>query len=893
MSNEKVVLRHRIPVIMPLFNALEYTKQAVDTLKKNTHANMYEVIFVDNGSTDGTKDYLKQLVQDDPEHFRVITNETNLGFAGGMNTGLRAISTFDWEYVVLVNNDLLFSQNWLYQLLQCMQFSGYKNLGAVGPVSNAAGGTQGVQVGYKTIGEFDKYAQDWHQAHANQWAPAARLVGLCLLMSREYVNAVGEFDERFIGGMWEDNDLALRGYLKGFRSAVDQSTLLHHYMNKTFQTNNMDASGLFHSNRQRYVDKWAAIDSPFEDMAVANANARIRLTGKETAKLSDGRTKKFVVAACRVKDGARYLPRVLERISTFADEIVVSVSKLTTDNTKEICGQFPKVVLVGDDVDDVKGYAEADSRNLVLDMAYSRHPDWIWLFDHDEMPATTINTEIERLTNPENPETMLWTFPIIQLWNDDNTRRVDGLWGKFWQGRMFRALPGLRIEGTGSLIHVGSHPSFAAEHWGTSLVKILHYGNVDPAERAKKYERYTKIDTEKNLDMVLGQWKDYYWKLYYGDPAPAAEVTEFKSRGGVWRTMADPLDWSRPPYGSFFARDAYRHVNDERAAKFVPFDEDHRISLCMLIHNEGEMVARCLEGARDYVDEIICVDTGCTDNTPNFARQIGARVYPFKWTDNFSEARNFSLSLATGDWILRLDPDEQLPPESLPHLPKMIREASVEGWIFPIVNWLEHPGQTQNAQWALSETCRLFKNNYPKVRYAGIVHEELDDSFIEMRKEREAAFLASGGTKEEAEKATFLDIRRAPCQLWHFGYLRGQTVLDNKFKYYYGLGNKQIEERPDDPRAWFTTGVHALHVGDYEEAINRYKKALELNPKDHMAMNDIGVLLWTCGRLDQAEKYFKLAMESMGKDVHENHKQRVEKNLQTVRRTILSMMLFR
>src|SRR5665213_564424 len=207
--NNKVVLKKRIPIIIPLFNAVEYTKQAVETLKRNTHANLYEVIFVDNGSTDGTKDFLKQLIQDDPEHFRVVTNETNLGFAGGMNTGLRAIATLDWEYVTLANNDLLFSQNWLYQLLECMQFSNIPNLGAVGPVSNAAGGTQGVAVGYKTIGEFDKWAQEWHQVHQRQWVPAARLVGLCLLMTRKFVDTVGEFDERFVGGMWEDNELCV------------------------------------------------------------------------------------------------------------------------------------------------------------------------------------------------------------------------------------------------------------------------------------------------------------------------------------------------------------------------------------------------------------------------------------------------------------------------------------------------------------------------------------------------------------------------------------------------------------------------------------------------------------------------------------------------------------
>ena len=166
IETPKVILQSRVPIIIPLFNAVEYTKQAVETIKRNTHANMYEVIFVDNGSTDGTKDFLKQLVQDDPEHFRVVTNETNLGFAGGVNSGLRAIAPFKWQYTCIANNDLLFTPNWLYQLLECIQFANLPNLGAVGPVSNAAGGSQGVAVGYKNpTTELDQWASGWHQAH--------------------------------------------------------------------------------------------------------------------------------------------------------------------------------------------------------------------------------------------------------------------------------------------------------------------------------------------------------------------------------------------------------------------------------------------------------------------------------------------------------------------------------------------------------------------------------------------------------------------------------------------------------------------------------------------------------------------------------------------------------
>lgn len=886
MDKNTVVVQQRIPIVIPLFNAVEYTKKAVESLKKNTHENLYEVIFVDNGSTDGTKDYLKQLVQDDPEHYRVITNEVNKGFSGGVNTGLQAISSFNWEYVCVANSDLIFTPNWLVQLVECAQTNRFDNIGMVAPVSNAAGGTQGISVNYKTEEEIHTWATSHHQLNKNNYTMEARLVGLCLLITRKLFDSIGYFDERFLGGMWEDNDYSLRARLAGFKLVCDRSTMLHHFFHKSFQGNKLNSSELFHSNKNRYYDKWSSDESIYERLAVANAKAR-GITDIESLRQADGRIKKFIVGACRVKDGAEHIGRMLERVSEFADEIVVLVSKLTTDNTKEICSKYPKVVLLEDDNDDGE-HVEVDSRNRLLEMAYSRHPDWIWNCDHDEVPSKFLVKNVHKLTNPNNPEIMLWTFPIIQLWNTESQQRMDGVWGRFWQGRMFRALPGLKIE-SDKKIHCGSHPIFPAENCGTSLYKISHYGNVDPKYRKSKYDRYTQIDKEKDLNMVLGAWKDYYWRLYYGQPNQE-NVTAFT---GHWSVIPDPKDWSLPKYGQFFDRDAYRHVYEELGARFVPYSDDTAVSLVMLVHNEGGFVSKCIESARGVVDEVICIDTGCTDTTPDLAEQLGAEVHKFQWNNNFSDARNFSLSKASGDWILRLDPDETLPPESAIQIPTMIRESNVDGYIFPIMNWLENPNEKSDAQWALSETCRLFRNRYPSIRYTGLVHEELDDSFEALKDKRKLALKAQGLSDAEIEaKNPLLDIRRSPMSIWHYGYLRGQQFLDKKFEYYCALGNAQIKADPNDVRPYFTTAVHYLHVGDYEKAINNYKKVIELEPAHHMAYNDMGVIYWMQGRLDLAEQCFRKALGCMNEHVNVYHKNRATKNLEKVKTQVLALCLF-
>ncbi len=90
------------------------------------------------------------------------------------------------------------------------------------------------------------------------------------------------------------------------------------------------------------------------------------------------------------------------------------------------------------------------------------------------------------------------------------------------------------------------------------------------------------------------------------------------------------------------------------------------LSLCMIVKNEEENIGRCLASVKPVVDEMIVVDTGSTDRTIDIAKAFGAQVYDFEWTNNFAEARNFSLSKAAGDWILVLDADEVI--SSLDHV---------------------------------------------------------------------------------------------------------------------------------------------------------------------------------------------------------------------------------
>ncbi|GAA0177565.1 glycosyltransferase [Clostridium sediminicola] len=95
------------------------------------------------------------------------------------------------------------------------------------------------------------------------------------------------------------------------------------------------------------------------------------------------------------------------------------------------------------------------------------------------------------------------------------------------------------------------------------------------------------------------------------------------------------------------------------------------ISLCMIVKDEEKVIGRCLECIKDIVDEIVIVDTGSTDKTIDIVSKYNAKLYHFKWIDNFSEARNFAFDQATKDFIMWLDADDILLDEDIIKLKKM------------------------------------------------------------------------------------------------------------------------------------------------------------------------------------------------------------------------------
>jgi tetratricopeptide (TPR) repeat protein len=141
------------------------------------------------------------------------------------------------------------------------------------------------------------------------------------------------------------------------------------------------------------------------------------------------------------------------------------------------------------------------------------------------------------------------------------------------------------------------------------------------------------------------------------------------------------------------------------------------LSFCTIVKNEAANLSRCLDSVKPYVDELVIVDTGSTDNTIAIAQQYGAKIGTFEWCNDFAAARNEALSMVTGDWVLVLDADEEL----------VVKDPQFRRYLIsgaPAIYGLNRLDLFEVEDIASSVHPRLFQK-LPGIHYVGRYHEQL------------------------------------------------------------------------------------------------------------------------------------------------------------------------
>ena len=193
-----------VSLVIPVYNQLDYTKQCLESIARCTEPP-YELIIVDNASTDGTQDFLRGVKA------TVITNPRNLGCAKAWNQGVRASHG---DIVAILNNDIVVMKGWIKGLVKFME---QEDHGIVSPAARE---------GYLNY-DLDAYAREFTQSCKD--ATRAELYGACLVINRDVFERVGLFDEGFAYGGCEDIDFFWRTKAAGFSVSLTGSVLIHHF----------------------------------------------------------------------------------------------------------------------------------------------------------------------------------------------------------------------------------------------------------------------------------------------------------------------------------------------------------------------------------------------------------------------------------------------------------------------------------------------------------------------------------------------------------------------------------------------------------------------------------------------------------------------------------------
>jgi glycosyltransferase involved in cell wall biosynthesis len=143
------------------------------------------------------------------------------------------------------------------------------------------------------------------------------------------------------------------------------------------------------------------------------------------------------------------------------------------------------------------------------------------------------------------------------------------------------------------------------------------------------------------------------------------------------------------------------------------------LSVCIIAKNEAERLPTAVASVKRIADEVVVVDTGSGDDTVAVAQSLGARVISHPWRDDFSDARNASIDAAEGAWILYLDADEYVPPESEARILRAV-EGKADAYFVRI----ESPVDSTAGRLFVHFFPRLFKK-LPGVRFEGRVHEQI------------------------------------------------------------------------------------------------------------------------------------------------------------------------
>jgi glycosyltransferase involved in cell wall biosynthesis len=798
------VVKGLTSVVVVLNSDQERTKECLQSIEKFT-ANPHEVVLVPCNCEANTVKDIRKLIKG-KQNYKLIERDKGADETKRRNQGIEASSG---EYILLLGNDVVVTENWLSGMLECLNSA--PDMGIVGPMTNNnnISGNQRVEdAGYQSIADLNVFAQSFRERNRHRRVPSRRIVGFCMLFRRKLVEKIGLLDETFGTGNFEDDDFCLRTALEGYGNFIAGDVFIHHYGSRSFRGNRTEYGSAMTGNRKIFREKWSGIDresSLGEKVLV--------LSALEDA---DSRNQKGNVdmAVEALLEGIRRAPTE-KRLYYALSEILIDAKqfKEAYGVIKEMSfdeNDLRRLELIGYCAEGIECYDEADR---YADRALSLNPA--------SAPALNLKGILAHKKGDNEKAQELFQEAI---------KADPGFGEPYTNIGVLKWASGHREEAL-SLLEKGCTLSPTIGDIATSYHSAI--SALACFERAERvfWEAQALYPLNRRIAFLLIDTLIQQGKNDIAIKEIEKAMIAFGIDDGILSAALKIRETLGP-----------RKI-DGKCSRST-------LSLCMIVKNEEAYIAQCLSSVDPVVDEMIIVDTGSTDRTRDIARVFGAQVHDFQWTHNFAEARNFSLTHAHGDWILVLDADEIISSKDRAALTDLIKKQKRLGYSFITRNytgnvntegWVANNGEYLNEEaadgWFPSQKVRLFPRD-PSIQFENHVHELVEPS---LRKGK-------------------IEIEKCRIPVHHYGRLdrKRDTVKEEA---YYELGKVKLQGKGDDVKALSELAVTAGTVGKYEEAIELWQRVIAIKPDFVKAFVNLGYVYLQLQRYENALAVSKRAVE--------------------------------
>ncbi len=753
-------------------------KKCLQSIIKHT-PDFYEKIVVLRENSTHSKWLYKKAKSE--KRIKIISAEKGKNFAEICNTAIR--SSYG-EYIALVSDNTIVTHDWLSGMLEC--YKNRKNIATVAPMSINVENIQLVTDDrYSSMDYLENFAKKFRETYRYCIVPVKNPASFCFLLKRDIFEKLGQFDKRYTSPDIVLEDFCLNASKEGLSNLIAGDVFV--FLLEKLETTHELNKDIIISDRKNFTLKWRDLENREEQDKIVISNA-ILLAEELNLK---GDLEKSVKV-------------LLEGISIYPDEVRLkeSLVRILIENKKfldasDILNSFPE--------------------------NYKNTPQWIEFFaevseglNEDEKALDYINKALE-INENSSRALNLKAVLMIKKGNFEEAEKY-----------LIKAIESDRSysEPYGNLGYLkwkNGHKEQAFDLIERAFIlspyinqNILNYHTISVS--LSRLEREEKIFRQASSLYSLNK------RLKY----TIVDILLQQEKYNEAMELSEDIILKHGPDEDFL-KIAIR-IREKVGIKEFDKSDPCTISLCMIVKNEEKNIGECLKKIRPAVDEIIVVDTGSSDKTKDIAKVFGAKLYDFKWNNDFAEARNFSLSKATGKWILILDADEVISPRDFNTLKQMVKVQGKEPvtYIFYTRNYVSryvtgrvlNRGEYEEERgegWFKSMKVRLFPNGLG-IHFEDPVHELVEHSI--MRKG--------------------LRIVYAPFPVHHYGKLHFEKV-SKKGRDYIELAKKKFLLRGEtDKKALYEYALQLSELGEHEEALKYWQKLSDIDPRYEKTMYYLG-----------------------------------------------------